>query len=121
MLRNFSFDWRAISRDPRTAVRAALGREEGRFRELFHARFRRPLLIAVALMAFSQLCGINAIMYYSTKIFESAGAMTMTLTCCATICSTRRVFSSSEPSHQTTLSGWQSRAISSTRAPMSPS
>jgi hypothetical protein len=25
MLRNFSFDWRAISRDPRTAVRAALG------------------------------------------------------------------------------------------------
>ena len=56
-----------------TAVRAALGQEEGRFRELFHARFRRPLLIAVALMAFSQLCGINAIMYYSTKIFTTAG------------------------------------------------
>jgi hypothetical protein len=32
-----------------------------------------PLLIAVVLMAGSQFCGINAIIYYSTKIFESAG------------------------------------------------
>ncbi len=55
------------------AVRAVLGREEGRFSELFHARFRRPLILAVGLMAFSQFCGINAIMYYSTKIFLTAG------------------------------------------------
>ena len=55
------------------AVRAVLGTEEGRFSELFHARFRAPLLIAVALMAFSQFSGINAIMYYSTKIFTTAG------------------------------------------------
>ncbi len=56
-----------------TAVRDVLGQEEGRFAELFHARFRRPLLIAVLLMAFSQFSGINAIMYYSTKIFATAG------------------------------------------------
>lgn len=56
-----------------TAVRAVLGQEEGRFSELFHARFRKPLIIAVVLMAFSQFCGINAIMYYSTKIFTTAG------------------------------------------------
>lgn len=55
------------------AVRAVLGREEGRFRELFGVRFRRPLILAVGLMAFSQFCGINAIMYYSTKIFLTAG------------------------------------------------
>lgn len=55
------------------AVREVLGREEGRFSELFHARFRRPLILAVGLMAFSQFCGINAIMYYSTKIFLTAG------------------------------------------------
>ncbi len=54
-------------------VRAALGQEEGRFRDLFQVRARRPLLLAVALMAISQLCGINAIMYYSTKIFTTAG------------------------------------------------
>jgi SP family arabinose:H+ symporter-like MFS transporter len=41
--------------------------------ELFHAGFRRPLVIAVLLMVFSQFSGINAIMYYSTKIFTTAG------------------------------------------------
>lgn len=56
-----------------TGVRTALGQEQGSLRELFHARFRRPLIIAVALMAFSQFSGINAIMYYSTKIFTAAG------------------------------------------------
>jgi SP family arabinose:H+ symporter-like MFS transporter len=55
------------------AVRAVLSEEEGRFSELFHARFRRPLTVAVLLMAFSQFSGINAIMYYSTKIFTTAG------------------------------------------------
>jgi SP family arabinose:H+ symporter-like MFS transporter len=47
--------------------------EEGLFGELFNRRFRRPLIIAVLLMAFSQFCGINAIIYYSTKIFAAAG------------------------------------------------
>jgi SP family arabinose:H+ symporter-like MFS transporter len=55
------------------AIREALGTEEGRFAELFHARFRQPLVLAVSLMAFSQFSGINAIMYYSTKIFTTAG------------------------------------------------
>lgn len=55
------------------AIREAARREEGRFSELFTGRFARPLLIAVVLMACSQFCGINAIMYYSTKIFEAAG------------------------------------------------
>lgn len=55
------------------AIRAVMGQEEGRFAELFHARFRRPLLIAALLMLFSQFSGINAIMYYSTKIFTTAG------------------------------------------------
>lgn len=55
------------------AVKSVLGQEAGRFRELFHARFRAPLIVAVALMAISQFSGINAIMYYSTKIFTTAG------------------------------------------------
>lgn len=55
------------------AVRGVLGQEEGRFSELFHARFRKPLIVAVLLMACSQFSGINAIMYYSTKIFTTAG------------------------------------------------
>lgn len=47
--------------------------EAGFFELLFSPRFRKVLLIAVLLMAFSQFSGINAIMYYSTKIFTTAG------------------------------------------------
>ena len=56
------------------AIRRALASEEGRFSELLTGPFFKPLAIAVTLMAFSQFCGINAIMYYSTKIFVAAGA-----------------------------------------------
>lgn len=41
--------------------------------ELFGGRYGRQLRVAVLLMVFSQFCGINAIMYYSTKIFTTAG------------------------------------------------
>jgi MFS transporter, SP family, arabinose:H+ symporter len=57
------------------AIQSAMRDEEGRFSELFTAHYFKPLLIAVVLMAGSQFCGINAIIYYSTKIFESAGAL----------------------------------------------
>lgn len=56
-----------------TAICDAMNHEESRFGELFKSPYLRPLLIAVMLMAFSQFCGINAIMYYSSKIFEAAG------------------------------------------------
>lgn len=54
------------------AVQEALRMEEGRFSELFHRSYRRPLVIAVLIMFASQLSGINAIMYYSTEIFRAA-------------------------------------------------
>jgi MFS family permease len=40
---------------------------------LFTRAHRRPLLIAVALGAFNQLSGINAILYYLNDIFGAAG------------------------------------------------
>ena len=55
------------------AIREAASREAGHFSELLSGPLRTPLLIAVVLMACSQFCGINAIMYYSTKIFAAAG------------------------------------------------
>lgn len=57
------------------AIENAVRAEEGRFSELFTATYFRPLVIAVLLMICSQFCGINAIIYYSSKIFESAGAV----------------------------------------------
>lgn len=56
------------------SIREAMICEEGRFSELLTGAFLKPLTIAVVLMACSQFCGINAIMYYSTKIFVAAGA-----------------------------------------------
>ena len=55
-------------------IREAIGQEEGRFSELFGGIYFRPVVLAVVLMLCSQFCGINAIIYYSTKIFEAAGA-----------------------------------------------
>ena len=55
------------------AIEQSLHPEEGGWGELWRGPFRRPLGIAIVLMACSQFCGINAIMYYSTKIFATAG------------------------------------------------
>lgn len=58
------------------AIREAASQEEGRFSELFSGPFRKPLLLAALLAIFQQFCGINAIIYYSTKIFATAGGGT---------------------------------------------
>ena len=63
----------AFARAEIGAIATVSKQEAGRFSELFEPRFRRPLIIAVVLMAVSQFSGINAIMYYSTKIFTTAG------------------------------------------------
>ena len=40
---------------------------------LFQKKFIKPILLAVILAMFNQLSGINAIIYYSKRIFEMAG------------------------------------------------
>ena len=40
---------------------------------LFSAKFKIPLALAFALSFFNQFSGINALLYYATRIFESAG------------------------------------------------
>ena len=57
-----------------TAMSASNAEDEnGQRRRLFTRAHRRPLLIAVALDAFNQLSGINAILYYLNDIFGAAG------------------------------------------------
>jgi SP family arabinose:H+ symporter-like MFS transporter len=50
------------------------GNAEVSFLDVFGKHYRRPLIIAVLLMVFSQFSGINAVIYYSTKIFAASGA-----------------------------------------------
>ena len=40
---------------------------------LFQAKYIKPIMLAVAIAVFNQLSGINALMYYTPRIFEMAG------------------------------------------------
>lgn len=53
------------------SVRAESGGEEER---LFKRQYAFPIFCAVAIAAFNQFSGINALMYYAPRIFQMAGA-----------------------------------------------
>lgn len=56
------------------AFRNAERSEQGSsLKELFRPVYRRPLLIGLLLPFLSQVCGINAVIYYGPKILEQAG------------------------------------------------
>jgi sugar porter (SP) family MFS transporter len=56
-------------------IQASLDVEHHSLREpFFQGKYMRPILLAVAIAAFNQLSGINALMYYAPRIFEMAGA-----------------------------------------------
>ncbi|RYY33777.1 MAG: MFS transporter [Sphingobacteriaceae bacterium] len=55
-------------------VKASLGHEEGTVGELFKPGLRKAMIVGAVLALFSQITGINAIIYYAPKIFESAGS-----------------------------------------------
>ena len=63
------------SRREMEAILAAL-REEGTGRDdsLFSKRYRLPVMVAITVGMFSQLTGINAVLYYLNDIFSLAGA-----------------------------------------------
>eukprot|EP00752_Nemacystus_decipiens_P014536 g12945.t1 len=56
------------------AIQQSLAQErEGLKDHLFQARYLKPILLAFMIAAFNQLSGINAVLYYATSIFTSAG------------------------------------------------
>lgn len=55
------------------------------WRVLFSPRLRTPLLIGIGIFFIQQFSGINAVIYYSTKIFELAGFNSSTTSTLATI------------------------------------
>ncbi|MCU0918240.1 MAG: sugar porter family MFS transporter [Planctomycetes bacterium] len=57
------------------AIRESIDLDHHHVREpLFQRKYLTPILLAFAIAAFNQLSGINALLYYSQRIFEMAGA-----------------------------------------------
>lgn len=56
-----------------TEIQQALQTEKGKLSELFRPGMRTAMIIGIVLALFSQITGINAIIYYAPEIFESAG------------------------------------------------
>ncbi len=54
-------------------IQRALAQETGTLGELFGSGLRMALLVGVMLALFSQITGINAIIYYAPEIFKSIG------------------------------------------------
>jgi SP family arabinose:H+ symporter-like MFS transporter len=55
-------------------IKDALLHETGTIRELFKPGLRKAMIVGIVLAMFSQITGINAIIYYAPEIFKTAGA-----------------------------------------------
>ncbi|MEO6453503.1 MAG: sugar porter family MFS transporter [Ginsengibacter sp.] len=55
-------------------IKDALTHETGTIRELFQPGLRKAMIVGIVLALFSQITGINAIIYYAPEIFKTAGA-----------------------------------------------
>lgn len=57
-----------------SAIRESLDIEHHNLEEpFFQRKYLKPIMLAFAIAAFNQLSGINAVLYYSKRIFESVG------------------------------------------------
>ncbi len=54
-------------------IKSTLNEEKGSLKELFGKRYRMALIIGVVLALFSQITGINAVIYFAPEIFKSIG------------------------------------------------
>ncbi|MEW5301739.1 MAG: hypothetical protein WDW36_004577 [Sanguina aurantia] len=61
-----------------TSTLAAGESKEGSWSDLTSPRYSRPVLIGVVLFALQQFAGINAIVYFSTSVFRTAGVVSDT-------------------------------------------
>src|SRR5690606_24220582 len=54
-------------------IKSTLNQEKGTIKELFGKKYRMALIVGVVLALFSQITGINAIIYFAPEIFKSIG------------------------------------------------
>ncbi|XAR73864.1 hypothetical protein NMG60_11007977 [Bertholletia excelsa] len=73
VLRGFETDISIEVNEIKRSVASSSKRVAIRFAELKQKRYWYPLMVGIGLLVLQQLSGINAVMFYSTNIFESAG------------------------------------------------
>nr|AAG00995.1 putative glucose translocator [Mesembryanthemum crystallinum] len=61
-----------VMNDLKASVQGSSEPEAGWF-DLFSSRYRKVVSVGAALFLFQQMAGINAVVYYSTSVFRSAG------------------------------------------------
>lgn len=71
ILRKINGDVKA--REEMDAIRVSLTEKQASFRELLRPGLRTALIIGIFLSIFSQVTGINVIMYYAPEIFKATG------------------------------------------------
>jgi len=59
--------------DIENEIKSTLHQEKGTIKELFGKKYRMALIVGVVLALFSQITGINAIIYFAPEIFKSIG------------------------------------------------
>ncbi len=64
---------KAVSIEIFDEISESLKNEKGSLADLLDIKLRKPLVIGVVLALFSQITGINAIIYYAPEIFKSIG------------------------------------------------
>ncbi len=64
----------AEARAEMARISEAIAQEGGSFGDLFKPGTLRALFVGVTLMTFTQVTGINAIMYYAPEVFKQAGS-----------------------------------------------
>jgi len=63
----------SIAKKELTDIRDSILSEKGTYKEVFSTRMRPVLWLGVLLAVFSQITGINSIMYYAPVIFQKTG------------------------------------------------
>lgn len=64
---------KAVSLEIFREITDSMRDEKGSLKDLMDTKLRKPLLIGVVLALFSQITGINAVIYYAPEIFKSIG------------------------------------------------
>uniref|UniRef100_A0ACD5TZG0 Uncharacterized protein n=1 Tax=Avena sativa TaxID=4498 RepID=A0ACD5TZG0_AVESA len=83
VLRGFETDISVEVADIKRAVASANKKATVRFQELNQKKYRTPLLIGTGLLVLQNLCGINGILFYASRIFRAAGFTNSDLATCA--------------------------------------